>query len=471
MFLPRAAGRVDGQLRPGAEPRPTSPESSLNETHDPALRSWVESANVPGNDFPIQNLPFGVFRCDVGRPPRVGVAIGEMVLDVSGCRSAGLLDREAIPAAEACGEPSLNALMALGAEHWSALRRQLSDLLRVGSTAARDAARKAELLTRRSDAELFLPAHVGDYTDFYASIHHARRVGSLFRPDNPLLPNYKWVPIGYHGRASSIVPSGSPVVRPRGQTKPEDTSEPPFGLSQRVDYECEVGLFVGRSNELGNPIPIGEAEDHIFGICLVNDWSARDIQAWEYQPLGPFLAKSFATSVSPWVVTLEALEPYRLALPARPADDPRPLPYLSDSRDRERGGVNLNVEVWLSSARMRETELGPIRLSRGNTSDLYWTFAQMIAHHSSNGCNLQPGDLLATGTVSGPAEGSGGCLIELTRGGTNPIPLPTDEVRTFLQDGDEVILRGYCDAPGRVRIGLGDCRGVLVGAPDFESKV
>ena len=432
----------------------------MNQTHDPALRSWVESANEPGADFPVQNLPFGVFRRrGAAGDPRVGVAIGEMILDVAGCHAARLLDGDARAAAEACAEPALNALMAMGPRYWSSLREQLSLILRADSPLPRNASWRPDLLIPRADAEMFLPARIGNYTDFYASVHHATRVGGMFRPNEPLLPNYKWVPIGYHGRASSIVPSGRDVPRPAGQTRGSDASVPTFGPSRRIDYECEVGVFVGQGNPLGEPVPIEREKEHLFGICLVNDWSARDIQAWEYQPLGPFLAKSFATTVSPWVVTMEALEPFRVPLMPRAAADPQPLPYLDHPRDRECGGLAVTLEVWLRSARMRDAGMEPFRLSRASATDLYWTFAQMLTHHTSNGCNLLPGDLLASGTVSGPTEDAAGCLLEITRGGASPIRLPSGEERGFLEDGDEVILGGYCERAGYRRIGLGECRG------------
>jgi fumarylacetoacetase len=314
-----------------------------------------------------------------------------------------------------------------------------------------------------AEAELYLPAEVGDYTDFYASVHHATNVGSMFRPDNPLLPNYKYVPIGYHGRASSLVPSGTPVRRPRGQLKGPNDERPTFAPSRLLDYECEVGFFVGRGNALGEPVAIAEAERHLFGFCLVNDWSARDIQTWEYQPLGPFLAKSFATTVSPWVVTMDALEPYRVPVRERAAGDPAPLPYLDDEADRARGGVALTVEVYLSSRRMREEGVSPARLSRSSFTDMYWTAAQMLTHHASNGCNLRPGDLLASGTVSGPERDARGCLLELTWRGAEPLQLPTGETRKFLEDGDEVIMRGSCEREGMVRIGFGECVGRVEG--------
>ena len=440
----------------------------MNETHDPHLTSWVESAQDAATDFPIQNLPFGVFRrCGAAAAaPRVGVAIGDAVVDVAAARDAGLLgDGDAAAAAERCRQPSLNALMALGPRHWSALRRALGRLLRVDGDAAaavrRDPALRERLLVPMADAELLLPAEVGDYSDFYASVHHATNVGGMFRPDNPLLPNYKWVPIGYHGRASSLVPSGTPVRRPHGQTRAPDAAEPTFGPSRSLDYELEVGLFVGPGNALGERIPIADAERHVFGLCLVNDWSARDLQTWEYQPLGPFLAKSFATTVSPWVVTLEALAPFRAPAFARPDGDPAPLPHL---RQTGEPGVDLTLQVLLRTARMRDAGLPPAPVSRGSFRDMYWTIGQLVAHHASNGANLRPGDLLASGTVSGPTKDARGCLLELTWRGAEPLTLPSGETRRFLEDGDEVILRGWCEREGWRRIGLGECVGMVVGA-------
>jgi fumarylacetoacetase len=430
---------------------------ALDATHDPALRSWVDSANAPGTDFPVQNLPFGVFADDDGGA-RVGVAIGDRILDLRRACTAGWL--EGLPAGveDACGASDLRALLALGRPSWSALRARLSERLRAGAPA------RPELLVAQRDVALRLPAAIGDYTDFYASIHHATRVGRLFRPDNPLLPNYKHVPIGYHGRASSIVPSGAPVRRPRGQRKPPDADAPVFGPSQLLDYELEVGCLVGPGNALGEPIAIERAEEHAFGLCLLNDWSARDVQAWEYQPLGPFLAKSFATTISPWVVTLEALAPYRCAAFARPAGDPAPLPYLTSADDAASGGVDLALEVLLRTERMRRDGLPAVRLSRGSLRDMYWSFAQMLTHHASNGCNLRPGDLLASGTVSGPEPESRGCLLELTSRGAEPVELPNGERRRFLEDGDEVLLRGVCERPGCARIGFGECAGVVLPA-------
>ncbi|HEX7828079.1 MAG TPA: fumarylacetoacetase [Thermoanaerobaculia bacterium] len=385
------------------------------------------------SDFPIENLPFGVFRRN--GDAHICTAIDDRILDLH-----AIADVVGEPALR---EPVLNALMGKGTA--GEVRTRVAELLRRGNV--------DEHLVPMSGAEMLLPARVGDYTDFYASVHHATNVGSMFRPDNPLLPNYKWVPIGYHGRASSIVVSGTKVRRPSGQTKDDASASPAFGPSKRLDYEMELGMFIGRGNALGEPIPVDRALEHVFGFCLVNDWSARDIQTWEYQPLGPFLAKNFATSVSPWIVTREALEPYRTKAFVRAKGDPEPLPYLRDDV-----GYDVTVEVWLRTAKMHE----PVRLSRGNFRDMYWTVAQLVAHHTSNGCNLQPGDLLASGTISGDAKDSRGSLLELAWRGTEPIELPSGETRRFLEDGDEVILRGYCEAEGLPRIGFGECSGVVV---------
>jgi fumarylacetoacetase len=418
----------------------------------PDLKSWVDSANDPRTDFPIQNLPFGIFT--VGTPS-IGVAIGDRILDLRRCAASGLLPHAT---AEACASESLNALMALGRDHWRALRKRLVELL--GAESHRQLAEP--FLVPMHEAVMLLPAIIGDYTDFYASIYHATNVGRLYRPDNPLLPNYKYVPIGYHGRSSSIVISGTPVRRPRGQSKDANAEAPTFGPSRSLDYELEVGFFVGPGNPLGEPIPIDNAESHIFGLCLVNDWSARDIQVWEYQPLGPFLAKNFSTTISPWVVTLDALEPFRVPAFQRTEGDPEPLPYLSSPRDRERGGLDLTLEVHLSSERMRAAAMEPVRLSRDNFRDLYWTIAQLLTHHTSNGCNLRPGDLIASGTVSGVEQDARGCLLELTRRGANPVQLPSGEMREFLEEGDEVAFQAYCGRDGHPRIGFGECRGRIV---------
>ena len=434
--------------------------STLNETHDPAAKSWVESANRSGSDFPVQNLPLGVCRPKgSGIPPRVGVAIGDFVLDVAGAHRAGLLGALPEPIARACESSSLNKLMTLGQDHWSQLRGALHSFLRAdGASEGNQEAGRRHLLPL-ADAELLVPAEIGDYTDFYASIHHATNVGNQFRPDNPLLPNYKWLPVAYHGRASSIVASGTPVRRPCGQSRAKPMEPVQYGPTQRLDYELEVGFYVGPGNVLGAPILMSEAESHIFGLCLVNDWSARDIQAWEYQPLGPFLGKNFCTSVSPWVVTLEALAPFRTAAFRRLPSDPAPLPYLSSEQDKEHGGLDLTLEVWIRTERMRQQNAEAVRLSSGNFKEMYWTMAQMLAHHASNGCNLRPGDLLASGTVSGAK--SHGCLLELTVGGAQAIDLPGGEKRRFLEDGDEIMLRGFCQKQGYARIGFGECRGVV----------
>ena len=433
---------------------------AINHTHDPNLRSWVESANQNETDFPIQNLPFGVFRHrDKTETRRIGVAIGDRILDLFACQQVGLFQELPAPLQEACIKPNLNPLMALGSWATSALRDRVSELLRLNGAPP---PLETKILIPMAEAELLLPANIGDYTDFYASIFHATNVGKLFRPDNPLLPNYKYVPVGYHGRASSIVVSGTNIKRPQGQQKKTQELTPTFGYSQLLDYEVEVGFFVSSGNDLGESISIETAEENIFGLCLVNDWSARDIQAWEYQPLGPFLGKSFATTISPWIVTLEALAPFRCPALARPQGDPAPLPYLYSPQNEGLGGINLTVELLLSSAQMREQKIAPLRLSRGSLKEMYWTIAQMLTHHTSNGCNLRPGDLLASGTVSGAEFGSQGSLLEITRRGSQPIKLPTGEMRSFLENGDEVILRGYCEQPGYVRVGFGECRGKVI---------
>jgi fumarylacetoacetase len=428
----------------------------MNATHDPQRQSWVDSANRPGGAFPIQNLPFGVFQ-SAGQPA-IGVAIGDQILDLRGCCDAGLLASLPAETREACAATTLNPLMAGGPESWSPLRALLSDLLRAGHPHQRSV---APHLRAMAEATMLKPAEIGNYTDFYASIHHATNVGRLFRPENPLLPNYKYVPIGYHGRASSIVMSGTHVKRPAGQILPAAGAPPHFAPTQALDYEIEAGFFIGQGNQQGEAIPIDRAPAHLFGVCLLNDWTARDIQAWEYQPLGPFLAKSFATTISPWMVTMEALAPFRRPAFARPPGDPRALPYLDSEPDRQQGGIDLTLEVYLRSARMRATGCDAVRLSRGNLGDMYWTVAQLLTHHASNGCNLQPGDLLGSGTVSGPKDESRGCLLELTRRGVEAITLPTGEQRGFLADGDEITFRGYCERTGCVSIGLGECCGTI----------
>jgi fumarylacetoacetase len=423
-----------------------------------AVRSWVASANEPQSDFPLENLPYGVFRHE--EKQHIGVAIGDRILDLCDCARKGLLEGLAQEILEACSAEWLNGLMALGPQAWTALRREITTLLKEGADAETQR-RVGASLVPMSKAAMQLPTQIGDYTDFYASVHHATRVGALLRPDNPLLPNYKYLPIGYHGRASSIVVSGTEIKRPRGQTR-HTTGAPEFGPTGKLDYELEVGFFVGQGNRLGTPIPIGEAGQHIFGACLVNDWSARDIQTWEYQPLGPFLGKSFATTISAWVVPMEALEPYRVKREERPAGDPEPLEYLREP-EGHRGAIDVTLEVYLESRLMRQTGTAAMLLSEANLRELYWTLAQLLAHHTSNGCNLRPGDLLATGTVSGRGEGSEGCLLE-KRHNPEPIRLPNGEIRTFLEDGDRVTMRGYCQKAGLPRIGFGQCAGMVVGS-------
>jgi fumarylacetoacetase len=433
---------------------------AIDETHDPKLRSWVASANGHP-DFPVQNLPLGVFSPPVGGEPRAGVAIGDAVLDLSAARAAGLFSGEAARAAEAAAGGALNALFALGAGPRRALRARLSELLAEGSA---ERAKAEACLHPAARCAPHLPARIGDYTDFYAGIHHATNVGKQFRPDNPLLPNYKWVPIGYHGRASSVVPSGTPVRRPNGQRKRADEAAPSFGPCRNLDYELELGVWVGPGNPLGEPVPIAEAADRIAGYCLLNDWSARDIQGWEYQPLGPFLAKSFGSTVSPWVVTPEALAPFRVAQPPRPEGDPAPLPYLLDEADQREGALDLELEVLLLTPGLKEKGLAPHRVASSGARHMYWTAAQMVAHHSSNGCNLQPGDLLGTGTISAPGDEGCGSLLETTQGGRRPVALASGEERRFLEDGDEVILRARARREGFAPIGFGECRGTVLPA-------
>jgi fumarylacetoacetase len=430
----------------------------IDETHDPARTSWVSSANGHA-DFPIQNLPFGVFTPGDGAP-RGGVAIGDLILDLSLAARSALFSGEAKAAAEAGAGPTLNPLLGLAPSARRALRRRLSELLAEG---APDRAEVETWLYPAGACTLHLPAAIGDYTDFYAGIHHALNVGRQFRPDNPLLPNYKHVPIGYHGRASSIRVSGADVRRPNGQKKAPDAEAPTFGPSARLDLELELGIWIGQGNALGEPIPIGQASAHIAGLCLLNDWSARDLQAWEYQPLGPFLAKNFMTTISPWIVTNEALAPFRIAQPARPDGDPAPMAYLMDEADQASGAFALDLEVFLSTAQMRENGLGPVRISASAARHLYWSAAQMVAHHTVGGCDLNPGDLLGTGTISTPDDSGLGSLLELTRGGAQPIALPSGETRAFLQAGDELAIAGHARADGYVAIGFGPCTGTVLG--------
>jgi fumarylacetoacetase len=439
----------------------------INETHDPNLKSWIESANAPDTDFPIQNLPFCVFgRKDTMEDVRAGIAIGDFILDLYPCYESLLFDDDdwehLIPSLG--DEESLElGIMHRYKEGIPLLRKKLAKVFSV------DADPKFRKIAERnlipiSDVELLRPVKSGDYTDFYCSIFHATNVGAMFRPDNPLLPNYKYIPIGYHGRASSIVVSGTDVKRPKGQTRPDAEQPPQYIPCKNLDYEMEVGFFVGKGNALGESIPIENAEEHIFGLCLVNDWSARDIQAWEYQPLGPFLAKNFATTVSPFVVTMEALAPFRVPAFERDADDPQPLDYLNGERNKQFGGFDIKLEVYIQTPKMREENIEPFMLSRSNMKDLYWTIGQMLTHHASNGCNLQTGDLMATGTVSGREKHERGCLLELTWRGKEPIDLPNGEERRFLEDGDEVIMKGFCEREGFRRIGFGECRGRILPA-------
>ena len=435
--------------------------ADVDATHDPKLMSWVASANATGSDFPIQNLPFAVFRRTGSREAfRGGVAIGTEILDLAALAAVKPFGGLAAEALALAAQPKLNALMAAGPQAAAALRQALSEALRAGSPLE---LRLKSLLVPQGGAEHALAAQVGDYTDFYASIHHATAVGRLFRPDNPLLPNYKWVPIAYHGRASSLRVSGSEVVRPVGQVLPAGAAAPVLEPTRRLDYELEVGVFIGRGSALGARVPLGEAEGHVFGLCLLNDWSARDIQSWEYQPLGPFLAKNFATTVSPWVVTLDALAPFRSPW-ARPPGEPPPLPYLDDAEVRRAGGFDLELEVWLDTASMRAAGRAPQRLSHSNFRDSWWTVSQMVTHHSVNGCNLEPGDLFGSGTQSGPTPAEAGSLLELSGGGKQAITLAGGERRTFLEDGDRVTFRGWCERPPFRRIGFGELTGTVLPA-------
>ena len=433
----------------------------MNETHEPLLRSWVDSANTPGHDFPIQNLPFGVFRrAGSVLPFRGGVAIGDWIVDLAAACDRGAFEALADQAARLGARPLLNDLMAAGNPMSSALRLALSRALRQGSP-QRSALEPA--LLPQTEAEHALPARIGDYTDFYTSIYHATAVGKLLRPDQPLLPNYRWLPVGYHGRCSSIALSGQQFYRPLGQRLAAQTQQPTLERSERLDYELELGVFVGAGNLLGTRIGIDRAESHVFGLCLLNDWSARDLQAWEYQPLGPFLGKNFATTISPWIITLEALEPYRVPW-SREANGPQPLPYLDSALMRGAGAIDIQLEAWIETASMRAAGQAATRLSHTSFRHAYWNIAQMVAHHTINGCNLQAGDLLGTGTQSGPSPQEAGSLLEFSRGGRQPLQLPNGEQRSFLEDGDAIILRGYCERAGAARIGLGEVRGRVLPA-------
>ncbi|MEM1165865.1 MAG: fumarylacetoacetase [Planctomycetota bacterium] len=450
----------------------------IDETHDVNLESWVESANDPETDFPIQNLPLCTIILNEDEESietSVGVAIGDFVLDLNHVRSTEIITDE-----EADEWSFFTVEDILVDESWSTIRRRLAALLSIENRSLQDHPERDDILIPRDKARLGHPLYTPNYTDFYASVHHATNVGSMFRPDNPLLPNYKWIPVGYHGRASSIVASGTEIRRPLGQRAPaEDGGAPTFGPCKLLDYELEIGAIVGRGNALGEPVSIDDAEDHILGLCLLNDWSARDLQKWEYQPLGPFLAKSFASTVSPYIVTMGALAPFRAQRAERAPDDPHPLDHLDSAHDRDRGAIDITVEAYLLTEDMSKRGLSPHRLSRGSFKDMYWTLGQMLAHHTSNGCNLHPGDLLGSGTISGPTRASRGCLLELTWDGDpwadppikapgthrTPIELPSGEKRLFLEDGDEVILKAWCEREGYRRIGFGECRGKVVSAP------
>jgi len=431
----------------------------INETHDPSLKSWVESANDPNSDFPIQNLPFCTFkksRTDI--LPVIGVRIGNELLDLVEMWHNGVLETDD-PSPYDRPFAALNDVLRADVGQNSRVRQQLIFLLSENSDQKKIIER---YLIPAAKAEIVAPVYIGDYTDFYSSVYHATNVGSMFRPDQPLMPNYKYVPIGYHGRASSIVVSGTDIKRPHGQNRSDAEKPPVFIPARNLDYEMELGFFVGQENEIGSPIPISQAEKHIFGMCLVNDWSARDIQAWEYQPLGPFLAKSFATTISPFVVTMEALAPFRTPAFEREEGDPQPLEYLSDENNKKFGGLDINLEVYIETQKMRDSRQEPFMISRSNTKDLYWTVGQMLAHHASNGCNMRTGDLIASGTVSGKEKDERGCLLERTWRGTEPIDLPSGETRRFLEDGDEIIMKGFCEREGFRRIGFGECRGRIV---------
>jgi fumarylacetoacetase len=435
--------------------------SLINETHDINLTSWVESANVDNCDFPIQNLPFAEFRRKGSDEAfRGGVAIGDQVIDLAKLSKLNVLTGDAKTAADAASEATLNTFMGLGKQYWSALRLALSKALRAGSDHQQAL---SDTLVAQSDIEFSLPCRIGDYTDFYTSIYHATAVGSLFRPDNPLLPNYKWVPIGYHGRSSSIDVSGQTFHRPKGQTKAPDAEVPSFGPCKRLDYELELGIYLGKGNALGDAIAIENAENHVFGFCVFNDWSARDLQAWEYQPLGPFLAKNFASTVSPWIVTTEALAPYRTSW-TRDENDPQPMDYLESKANRDQGAFDIQMDVRIQTQKMRSEGHNPTRVSTSSFKHSYWTVAQMVTHHTVNGCNFMPGDMLGSGTQSGPTHEEAGSLLELSRGGKEKITLSNGEQRSFLEDGDNVIMRGWCEKEGYARIGFGSVESTVLPA-------
>jgi fumarylacetoacetase len=434
----------------------------LNHTHDASVKSWLASANDADSDFPIQNLPFGVFRRTGSNEVfRGGVAIGDQIVDLAAASEGRVFEGLSQLAARACAGDALNAFLAMGPVAWRALRHALFERLRDGASGPETQALQ-DCLVPQAEAEYSVPTRIANYTDFYTSIHHARNVGRVIRPDDPLTPNFQWLPIAYHGRASSVVVSGTPFHRPMGQAMPPGAKAPVYGPCARLDFELEMGFYIGPGNGMGEPIPLEKAEDHIFGMCLLNDWSARDHQFWEMAPLGPFLGKNFCTSVSPWIVTMEALAPYRVPF-AHPADEPQPLAYLDAPANREHGGVDVQLEVLLESAQHRARGVAPDRLSATSFRHQYWTVAQMVTQHTVGGCNLQTGDLLGTGTISGPTPPEAGAIVELSRGGTVAIDLPgTGEQRRFLEDGDNVILRGWCEKPGAARIGFGQCQGEVL---------
>jgi fumarylacetoacetase len=436
---------------------------ALNHTHDAGARSWLASANAEGSDFPIQNLPYAVFRRAAGTESlRGGVAIGDQVVDLAALFATRLLNGPALDAARACVQPSLNDFFARGPAAWRALRHALFALLKDDAPPATVAVMRG-CLVPQSAVTFALPARVGDYTDFYTSIDHAMNIGRLLKIDPPITPNFQWVPLAYHGRVSTVGVSGQTFHRPMGQARAPGAAAPLYGPCARLDYECELGIYIGRGNPQGEPIPLERAEEHIFGICLLNDWSARDIQFWELAPLGPFLGKNFATTVSPWIVTMEALAPYRLPW-VRPSDHPQPLPYLESTANRAGGAIDIRLEVWLESDQARREQSGPSRLSGTSFKHQYWSIAQMVAHHTMGGCSLNPGDLFGSGTISGPSDSEAGAMIELARGGQTPVKLATGEQRSFVEDGDAILLRGWCEKPGHARIGFGESRGTVLPA-------
>jgi len=439
----------------------------LDDTHDPSRRSFVDAANAPDADYPIQNLPLGIFSTEIDPVPRIGVAIGDRVLDLK--RASAMIERLPKSTRETLQDGSLNRLFALGRDPVRGLRRKVSDLLDQGEGGNETRRHADDLLPPMEACSFHLPTRVSNYTDFYAGIYHARAAGALLTPENPLPENYKWVPIAYHGRASSVQVGRGAVRRPLGQRPPATPGTPPgFGPSERLDFELEMGFYLAGGNRLGRPIPIAEAANEIVGFSLLNDWSARDLQRWEMYPLGPFLSKSFATSVAPWVVTADALAPFRVPALPRPSGDPHPLDYLLDATDQATGGLDVHLEVFLSTAQMRRANESAVGILTSNAKYLYWTPAQMVAHHTVNGCNLQPGDLIGTGTISGPSAGELSSMLEFTSAGSKPILLPNGERRGFLQDGDEVTFRGRCNREGFVSIGFGSCKGTIEAA-DIES--